>query len=462
MKNEKFSQLVEQLSQAQTVNPKETKTTITQALLKSGVRLKRRHHHVLWGFVTLAVAICLLTLSGMYVTPVNHVMAQIPIIGNFFAKFDDDLGTIVETNGKTQNLNQTRTSNGMKMTLKTVYVQGKTVAITGTISGVNGAWDDWFDFYIGRGGVKFSQSSADLRKISTGHYRFWLDGTIKGKISKSTIKFPIVFTRFKGHAGRWAFNLRLAPSKVSTQKLTGNITLANGDVKLKLLGIDEYSGGTGLLKVQETQRVSKDDFQLFKIFVNGSHKDYMLANQDPMVLSKKGKQRIVGYRVKELPKRITKITVEPTLSTWEVSARTALSSLPTTIKAKRTTEVFRFKKPTLRNGKLTLRYYLTGSGLSSDRELMWDKGNQLNGALAIMAKTYHDDGNASVYGKDYLYEGRQKLINGKTNEFEATYNLTKKSGLKNLNLNQLQLQIDYDGLHSTPRMKEQTISVKQN
>lgn len=93
---------------------------------------------------------------------------------------------------------------------------------------------------------------------------------------------------------------------------------------------------------------------------------------------------------------------------------------------------------------------------------MWDKGNQLNGALAIMAKTYHDDGNASVYGKDYLYEGRQKLINGKTNEFEATYNLTKKSGLKNLNLNQLQLQIDYDGLHSTPRMKEQTISVKQN
>ena len=42
----------------------------------------------------------------------------------------------------------------MKMTLKTAYVQGKTVAITGTISGVNGAWMIGLTFTLAAVGIE--------------------------------------------------------------------------------------------------------------------------------------------------------------------------------------------------------------------------------------------------------------------------------------------------------------------
>lgn len=459
MKNEKFSQLVDQLSAAQRIDSAKTKATIEQVLTTSGVQIKQRHHRVIWTFVSLVAAICVLTLSGMTITPVNHVMAQAPIIGNFFAKFDDDLGTIVETNGKSQKLNVTRTSSGMKVVLNSAYVQGKEVAITGTIDGLDKPKDDWFDFYLGRNGVKFSQDSMDMTKIANGRYRFYLNGQIKGAVPKNTINFPIVFTSFKGNFGRWAFNLHLTPSKVSSRKLNGKLTVANGDVKLKLLGIDEYAGGTGLLKIQQTKKFAKDEFTIFNVNVNNSKQNYLLANYDPIIISGSGKQQVVGYRVKKMPKNIKKIKIEPSLGKIETSQRTTLSSLPLTIRAKRTSEVFKFKKASLKSGKLTLRYYLTGTG-STDHQLISHNGNAL-AAINIMAKTYHDNGNDSVFGNDYLDQGNHRLINTKTHEFESTYDLSQKSGLKKLKLSQLQLQIDYEGLHAVPKMKLQIIQVKQ-
>ncbi|WP_412989945.1 DUF4179 domain-containing protein [Pediococcus siamensis] len=457
MKNEKFSRFVNELNKAQKTDSTQTRETIETVLTASGVPQKHHRHRTLWGVIAVAAAFCLLILSGMYITPVNHVMAQVPYVGQFFAQFDDDLGSIVEANGKSQQLNVSRNSSGMKVVLKSAYVQGREVAITGTVRGLEHPRDDWFSCYVKKTGVKFSQNIGDIRKVSKGYYRFYLNGELKGNVSQKTIPFPIIFTSFKGNFGRWAFNLRLAPSKVTTQKLNGNLTLANGDIKLKALGLDEYEGGTGLLRIEETQRYQDDSFDLSGIWVNNGQTDYLLYG-DPVYLKKKGKKQIIGYKVKKMPKQIKQLTIQSSLEVAETSPRISLNRIPVTITAKRSHSVYQFSKVTLSKGKLTVRYKLTGIDGSS-RSYLHD--HDMVSDFVIMAKTYHDNGGDSTFGKYYLDHAHYRLVNTKKHEYEATFDLNKKAGLKNLRLTQLQLQIDFASLHAARELGKATMQITQ-
>ncbi|AVL00324.1 hypothetical protein SIN07_03015 [Pediococcus inopinatus] len=174
--------------------------------------------------------------------------------------------------------------------------------------------------------------------------------------------------------------------------------MANGDVKLRVLGIDEYVGGTGLIKFRLAQRYSKDQLAIFKILVNKSKKDYLL-DANAVSISGNGKNQIVGYKIKKMPKQIKDLTIESSLDKPEVTSRTSLKKIPMTVKAKRSNSVYKFKKAVLQNGKLTVRYEFTGMDGSVHDFL---KNNNVVSGFAIMAKTYQDNGNDSVFGKDYL------------------------------------------------------------
>jgi hypothetical protein len=439
----KFTQWVDQLQPQQPADSAQTQATIAAALHQGSHRGRK-----VAGIVA-AAAVALVLGSGIAVPGVNQALTQVPVVGRFFALFGDDMGSIVESSGRDQKLNVSRSSNGMKMTLNSAVMQGMSVAITGTISGVDGQKDDWFNFQVAKGGVHFAQDSMDVRRIGNGKYRFYLNGTVPYAASKRTVKMPLVFDNFVGHSGRWAFNLELQPNKASQRVLGGSVDIADGHGRAQLLSVEEYAGGTSLLKVRQQFEQKHDGFDILNLMVDG--KDYLLDPNRIVLKKESSTSRVVGYRIKTLPKHIKRMTIGGYYYAPEYSKRLELGKLNgVTIKSQRSDAQFTIQS--VKRSDDVVRVFFNWQGGHNHFPFTYlAKNNQY--PFALMAKTYHDNHNDSVLGDDYIYmpdtsEGSQdrsvtyQQVPGK-HLIEARFDLSGKKELRNLPMSQLQLQVDY-------------------
>lgn len=440
----KFVQWVDQLQPERPADSAQTQMTIAAALHQGG-----QHRRRTIGIIVAAAAAALIVGSGIVVPSVNQAFTQVPVVGRFFALFNDDMGSIVESSGRDQKLNVSRSSNGMKMTLNSAVMQGMSVAITGTISGVDGQKDDWFNYWVAKGGVHFEQDSMDLRRIGHGKYRFYLNGTVPYAASQHAVKLPLVFDDFIGHSGRWAFNLVLKPNAATERKLSGSTQLAGGRGRVQLVGVESYAGGTSLLKVRQTVQQAGDGLAVTTIRVNGN--DYMLDANAIALDNGKGKTQLVGYKIKTLPATVRSLKLRGYYTAPELSARLRLDKLNgVTVQAKRSATSFTIHKVTKTGAVVKVLFSWQGSRNHYQFSEM-AKNEQF--PLALMATTYRDNGNDSVFGDDYMdipdtSEGSQdhsihyRLMPSKK-LIEARFDTSKKTGLRDLPLSKLQLQVNF-------------------
>ncbi len=439
----KFTQWVDQLQPQQPIDSAQTQATIAAALHQGSHRGRK-----VAGIVA-AAAVALVVGSGIAVPSVNQALTQVPVVGRFFALFGDDMGSIVESSGRDQKLNVSRNSNGMKMTLNSAVMQGMNVAITGTISGVDGRKDDWFNYQVAKGGVHFAQDSMDVRRIGRGKYRFYLNGTVPYSASKRTVKMPLVFDKFVGHSGRWAFNLELQPNKASQRQLSGSTQLAGGRGMVQLVGIETYAGGTSLLKVRQTVQKAGDAINIVSINANGNN--YTL-DANAIALDKgDGKTQLVGYKIKTLPTAVRTLKLSGQYDAPEASKRVALDRLAgVTIKAQRSESSFTIHKVT-KTGQI-VKVLFNWQGSRNHYQFSEMAKNELF-PLALMVTSYRDNSNDSVFGDDYIdipdtSENSQdnsihyRLLPDKK-LIEAQFDTSKKAGLRDLPLSKMQLQVNF-------------------
>ncbi|MFD1429085.1 DUF4179 domain-containing protein [Lacticaseibacillus mingshuiensis] len=446
MKDDKLTSLIDHTVSVSDDEKKRADRTIDRMLEAANAKPRKKHRGLIAAGIGVAAAVAL-SLGGIFSPQVNRVMAQVPLIGHYFAAFNDAIGMVVENAGYAQQLGQSATSRGITLKLDSAVMQGQIISVSGTATGVPSRDDDWFDAGLSKGNKgSFRVTTMDVEKTGTAKngkmtYKFFFSGTVNAAESKKALHLPLTIDGFLGHRSKWHFDLTLKPSAVKPRKLIGSVPILGGVYTVKVLGVDEYKGGTSLLKI--ARPAGENRVYLGSLFVNGGKKDYLL-DADTISGTTATGEKYDGYPIKSLPANVSKLTFH---RAWyyrpELSERIGLDTLPQTVNATKSNAQFIFEKATLKDNKVTVRYQLTGvTGHSQLATVINDTW-----PLAIMTTDYVDNHYSSNLGNNYLFTVGQgvtnKVLDVKTGQAETTFDLNQKSGLKGKQLHDLQIQANY-------------------
>lgn len=362
MPTDKFQRWVNDLQKAQPVHPDQTKQTILSAM-----HPKRRKWP--WIVSTITVAMIIFGVSAATLQPVQEVLAKIPIVKWMVStQFGNQEGDIVAKSGQLQSVNVTQTSNGITMKISSAYVVGRSVAVSGVITGAKlndqvGRSGRTLDYEIDAPGYKFGHDGWS--RVTEHKYTFEAAGTIsKAASQQKKVKLPISFTSVMGVKTNLHFNLSLKPSKVIVRQLKGSTT--NESLRVKLQRVEQYSGGISSMKLLVTDPHGDENhrLQLDHVYVNGSKRDAYFGILTQRKIS--SKVTAITIKTRPLPKRISTLTFQASRHDIRQDAQYRLDQLPQTLTIPDSPAVYHFQPAQLVDGRVTFDFSLSGSRFSDD------------------------------------------------------------------------------------------------
>ncbi|WP_156314259.1 DUF4179 domain-containing protein, partial [Lacticaseibacillus camelliae] len=211
-----------------------------------------------WGMrLLLAAAGVLLATGGAFaVSPaVGQAVGQAVSNATWLSEFyllhgGTNSARTFHVNGTAKALNQQVTSHGLTVRLVEAYYSGKTIGITGEVTGLtheqiyrNGEDELGLDNQITPlPGVE--ADSLDFAPTKTG-YRFTETYRITREKAPTSLRLPVTITHINGVRGDWRFRLNFQQKPAVTHELSGNYTLRPGVTLVPLQAV-KYSQGAEL------------------------------------------------------------------------------------------------------------------------------------------------------------------------------------------------------------------------
>jgi len=229
--------------------------------IERGERFRRKRKYIrplkrTTFFATGAAA--LLLASGFIFTPVNQVLAQVPIIGSIYDNYQMTIGQNLAAEQLITEMNQTVENNGVKMSITSIFYDGSYVGLTFKASGDN--LSETF------GGETGPESGYSYKMFDGKDESGW--GSTMGTITKQgdeyvgamilnnpnenspdELEIPITFTHMAGVRGEWSFNLSV--EKLPSRKIVLNETIHSTNKGYSLLFHDIKIGKTNAMLTYE-------------------------------------------------------------------------------------------------------------------------------------------------------------------------------------------------------------------
>jgi Domain of unknown function (DUF4179) len=176
---------------------------------------KKKFISIAWISVTVAVGI--LVASSLIVPSFSRVLADAPVIGGWYAGFNDVVGRSLEEQDLVTKLNQTFSSNGVDVALKSAYYDGYLIGISfdvkGEIRDRDGYYYALYELFNGDPHADETKELTTLEKTKdgyTGHIRIVYP--YKDLPKNNTI--PVSFERIGEKRGNWQFDVPVKQNQV--------------------------------------------------------------------------------------------------------------------------------------------------------------------------------------------------------------------------------------------------------
>ncbi|MGN7477070.1 DUF4179 domain-containing protein [Solibacillus silvestris] len=239
-KDEVFQAIQLGIEQAQQLEIKAKRTKVTKRMT----------------YIT-SVAAVLFLASGFIFTPVSNVLAQVPLIGGIYEKYQMSIGeqiaheqllTEMSLIAKDQDIQVEVTS----IFYDTAYVGitfKATGAVTDTIGG-NKAPEAGFTYemFAGKDTSTWGGSLGSLTKNENG-YTGALILDVPANVTEDVISFPITFTHMAGVRGEWAFDLAVEKLPFKHQVINQQVTSKNRELSIT---VDEIQIGQTNARISYT------------------------------------------------------------------------------------------------------------------------------------------------------------------------------------------------------------------
>lgn len=191
-------------------------------------------------FFTSAAAVLLLT-SGFVFSPVTNVLAQVPLIGGIYEKYQMPIGQELASEQLITEINETAKDNGVEMVISSIFYDGSYVGLTfkatgetlsDSIGGERSPESGFtYEMYDGKDTSTWPGTMGSLTKEGDGYVGALILNN-PNPIAESSLTLPITFTHIAGVRGEWAFNL--AVEKLPSKQYAIGQTVASPDGKYQI------------------------------------------------------------------------------------------------------------------------------------------------------------------------------------------------------------------------------------
>ena len=191
-------------------------------------------------FFTSAAAALLIT-SGFVFSPVTNVLAQVPLIGGIYEKFQMTIGQELAAKQLITEIKETAQDNGVEMMISSIFYDGSYVGLTfkatgetlsdsigGDRSPESGFTYEMFD---GKDTSTWPGTMGSLTKEGDGYVGALILKN-PNEIAESSLTLPITFTHIAGVRGEWAFNLVV--ERLPSKQYAIGQTVASEDGKYQI------------------------------------------------------------------------------------------------------------------------------------------------------------------------------------------------------------------------------------
>ncbi|MDR4889688.1 DUF4179 domain-containing protein [Fredinandcohnia sp. QZ13] len=229
--------------------------------IERGERLRRNRKYIKplkrTSFITSGAAAVLLV-SGFIFSPVNQVLAQVPIIGGIYENYQMPIGQNLAADQLITEINETAENNGVKISITSIFYDGSYVGLTFKASGEN--LSDTF------GGETGPESGYSYKMFDGKDTSGW--GGTNGTLSRrgneyfgamilenpneknpGELTLPITFTHMAGVQGEWSFNLSV--DKLPSREIELNRTLFSSNKEYSVHFNDINIGKTNAILTYE-------------------------------------------------------------------------------------------------------------------------------------------------------------------------------------------------------------------
>lgn len=226
--------------------------------MNSGRRIKRRNKvksgMKLSAWVSGTAASVVLA-SGFVFSPVNTVLAEVPLIGKLYEQLNFDIGKELAASNLVTEINQKATSNGVDVTVTSAFYDGNVIGVTIEAEGEDLSLEAMDKERSPEAGYSISGSDKEqlpgsrsgLKKVKDGTYVAALEFELQEKELPKNYTLPLTFNLMANKKGTWRFNIPVTQLPVEKIKLDTAASSDNGAhaIKLKSLSIGKATATLG-------------------------------------------------------------------------------------------------------------------------------------------------------------------------------------------------------------------------
>ena len=415
----------------------------------------------------IAASICIGVLGTGFVFPqMTRVLADVPLVGKVYSYFYDSIGQNLSASKLVTELNQQAVSNGISVTMNSVYYDGGRIGITFKVDNPeevfiknNSGRDFYYDFKLFDGSEKWGRAASWNGKITKDGWLGNIHIDYPEKELPPNTTLPITITSIGDTKGIWKFDIPvqqienkvISPqASVSSEDTEHTLNFEKITVGKSSIAID-YKAMYPLAGENDLARIGKvtDD--------KGNEIDFKRSGTEF------GREK-VGNRIEsdersifgKVPEDAEFITLHPNVRLSEKPSIQALNQkAPFEIQSTRSDFKIVVNSIQHKKQKLILQYTLQNvdtKHISMD-ELI-NRGEVMN----LIDSSYLDKEFAPI---GHVIKGSNvKVLDKEKLQFQATFQLDGEYGVKNFSLKNYVLEVEMSPYHPEKPLPPVKIQLK--
>lgn len=183
--------------------------------------------------------------SGFVFSPVNTVLADVPLIGKLYEQLNLEIGKELAGSNLVTELNEKATSNGVDVTVTSAFYDGNVIGVTIKAEGEDLSLDAMDKEHSPEAGYSFSGSDQEqlpgtrtgLEKVKDGSYVAAMEFELLGEELPKNYTLPLTFNLIANKKGTWKFEIPVTQLPVEKIKLDASGTSKDGAHKIELTSL---------------------------------------------------------------------------------------------------------------------------------------------------------------------------------------------------------------------------------
>lgn len=410
--------------------------------------------------------------SGFVFSPVNTVLAEVPLIGKLYEQLNLEIGKELAASNLVTEINEKATSNGVDVTVTSAFYDGNIIGVTIKAEGEDLSLEAMDKERSPEAGYSFSGSDREqlpgirtgLKKVKDGSYVAAMEFELPGKELPKNYTLPLTFNLIANKKGTWKFDIPVTQLPVEQIKLNASGTSKDGAHKMELTSLSigkatatlDFMTSHPVDGVEERVNIKVVDDKGRRVQVRGGGRTTI--NQNETLITKQSETQLG-----KIEDDVKYLMVYPEVVRDEIPTIEPLNqSVPYEVKSLNADFKTVVRNVEKKDNKLVIDYEIVSSNNAKIKE-DWYKQFADGINLIQTSKVIKTDDLQLQYNLLSDSPGSflvmNKSIRLEKDQFRTTFNLDR---VKNFNINEYSLMLPFGNLTKDERINLEPIKVQIN